>query len=99
MQAGHARHLKAAALQRNVVPVDAAVVAQHVEQRVATHQVVAHQRVAPQFVWLAVFAQHVQAGGVVNLCIHQKHGADGGVAQGACRLQRGEAANLLEDVG
>jgi hypothetical protein len=99
VQAGHARHRKPIALQRNVVPVDAAVVRQHLEERVAAAQVLTHQGMAPEFVRLPVFAQHIQAGGVVDLRVHQKDRADGGVAKAARRLQRWKTPDLLEDVG
>ena len=81
------------------MPVNAAVVVQNIEQRVAAFQIVSHQRVTPQFKRLAVFTQHVQTGGVVNLRVHQKNGADGGVSQRARRLQCRKASNLLQDVG
>ena len=98
-QARHLGHAKAGAAQRHLVPVDAAIVLQDFEQRIAAHQVVTHQCMAPQLQWLAVLAQHVEASAVVDLGVDQKHSLDGGVAQGTGRLQGGERFDLLQDVG
>ena len=88
-----------ARLQRQLAPVDAAVVAEHAEHRVAHRQVLAHAGGAPHRPWLAVLAQHVEAGGVVDLSVDQHDRGDAGVTQRARRLQRGKAADLLQHVG
>ena len=46
----------------------------------------------------ATFAQAEQAGGVVDLAVHQDDRADAGVAQRPARLHRGEALQLRADV-
>ena len=81
------------------VPVDAAVMLEQLEQRVALRQVLLHRRRAPDRQPRTMFAQHIKAGGVVDLRIDQQDGCDAGVAQRAARLQRGKTADLLEDIG
>jgi hypothetical protein len=93
------RHLEARAVQADALAVDAAVVAQHLEHRVAGRQVFVDRVGAPQRQRPAALAQHEQAGGVVDLAVHQHHAGDRGVAEGAAGLQRGVRADLLEDVG
>jgi hypothetical protein len=57
-------------------------VGEHVEQREAGAQVFVDHVGAPDLM-RAAFAQAEQAGGVVDLAVHQDDGADAGVAQGA----------------
>jgi len=80
------------------VPLHPAIVAQQVEYRIAVREVFAHQGMAPYLQGLAVLAQHIQAGSVVDLRVYQKDGADGSVAQRAPWLQRRKCAQLLQDV-
>ena len=88
-----------ARLQREFAPVDSTVMAEHAEHRVAHRQVLAHAGGAPHRPRLAMLAQHVEAGGVVDLGIDQHDRRDAGVAQRARRLQRREAPDLLQHVG
>ena len=67
-----------------------AVVAEDVEQRIAGREVLVDHVGAPDLERLAL-AQHQQAGGVVDLPVHQHDGADAGVADAAAGLQRGKA--------
>ncbi|MCY1175748.1 hypothetical protein D9M73_159990 [compost metagenome] len=71
--------------------------AEHGEQRKSGAQVFMDHVGAPDLM-RAAFAQHEQAGGVVDLAVHQDDRADPGIAQGAARLHRGEALELGADV-
>ncbi|MNT26879.1 hypothetical protein D3C72_1624790 [compost metagenome] len=76
-----------------------AVVRQDARQREGGAQVVQHGGGGIERQRLAVFAQHQQAGDVVDLRIHQHDRGDGGVARRARGLQRGCLAQLLQDIG
>jgi hypothetical protein len=68
------------------------------EDRIAGGEVLAHGLRAPDLQRFAVFPQHEETGGVIDLRIHQHDGADAGVAELTRRLQRREVADLLQDV-
>lgn len=86
-------------LQLQVMPIDTAIVLEHLEQRVTRAEVFTHQGMAPQGEFLSVLAQHQQTGGVVDLRIHQQHRGNTCVAQGSRRLQRMEGLDLLQHIG
>ena len=52
----------------------------------------------PDLQRFAVLPEHEEAGGVIDLRVHQDDGSDAGVAQTPRGLQRGEAADLLQYV-
>ena len=72
---------------------------QHAQHRQALAQVFFDRIGAPQGQFAIAFAQHEEAGGMVDLPVHQHHTGNRGVAQCTARLQRAMAANLFEDVG
>ncbi len=82
----------------HALPVDAAIVAENMEHRVAGGEVLAHAigRVHAQRLSLA---QHEQARRVVDLAVDQDDAHDRGIAQRARRLQGRETAQLHQDVG
>ncbi|MNG03103.1 hypothetical protein D3C84_861650 [compost metagenome] len=87
-----------ALVQFYAVPAQPAVpVGQHVEQREAAAQVFMDHVGAPHLV-RATFAQAEQAGGVVDLAVHQDDRANAGVAQGPARLHRGKRLELGANV-
>jgi hypothetical protein len=79
--------------------VNPAVVFQQVQDGVAAGQVFIHRVGAPDGPRAALLAQHVEAGGVIDLRIHQHHRFDAATAQPAGRPGAGEGLKLLEDVG
>ena len=87
-----------AALDRQPMPVHSGVVAEDLEQRVAGGEILVNHVGAPDLERLAL-AQHEQAGGVIDLAVHQHDRADTGVADPASGLQRGKALDLREYVG
>ena len=85
-------------VELDAVPVQAAVpVGEHGEQRETGAQVFVDHVGAPDLM-RATFAQAEQAGGVVDLAVHQDDRADAGIAQGAARLHRRETLQLRADV-
>ncbi|MNP32195.1 hypothetical protein D3C76_1253630 [compost metagenome] len=87
-----------ALVELDAVPAQAAVpVGQHVEQREAGAQVFVDHVGAPDLM-RATFTQHEQAGGVVDLAVHQDDRADPGITQGTPRLHGREALQLGTDV-
>ena len=79
--------------------LDAAVVLQDAENRVAARQVGARGVGAPEGQRPRRFAQHEEPGGVIDLRIDQHDGGDGAVAPRARLLQIGIVTQLLLDVG
>ena len=78
---------------------DAAVVRQHAGQRQAVFEFGQDFARGQQRQRAAALAQHEQAGGVVDLRVHQQHGGNAAVAQGARRLQLRSGTDLRQDVG
>nr|GFD53962.1 hypothetical protein [Tanacetum cinerariifolium] len=88
-----------AAFQFDAVPDQTAIpVLEHVEQRETCGEVFVDHVGAPDLVRTA-FAQAQQAGGVVDLAVHQNDRADARVAQAAIGLHGGEALQLSANVG
>jgi len=81
------------------VPVDAAIVLEDGEDRVAARQVCAGSVRAPYRQRTGGFAQHEKTGRVIDLPIDQHDGAHGTVARRTCRLQVGIRGELPEDIG
>ena len=71
---------------------------EHGKQREAGAEVFMNHIGAPHIV-RAAFAQTQQAGGVINLAVHQNDGADPRVTQGTTRLHGGKTLQLCADVG
>ena len=92
-------HAGGAAIDGQSVQACAAVVRQDVGDGKALADVALHLGSGQQGQGGAAFAQHQQAGDVVNLRVHQQHRSNAAVAQGACGLQRWGAGNLGQDVG
>ena len=82
----------------DAVPVQAAIpVAEHGEQREAAAQVFVDHVGAPDLV-RAAFTQAQQAGGVVDLAVHQDDCLHPRIAQGTTRLHRRKTLELRADV-
>src|SRR4051794_8680795 len=89
----------AARTSGQTVPVDSAIVAEDIEQRIAGGHILLNHIRAPDLQRLLPFAQHQQASGVVDLPVHERNRFDTGISDRASWLQRGKCLQLREDVG
>ncbi len=86
-------------VERNAMAFDTTEMCKHVQHRIAGGEIGVGRVGAPQRPGPRRLAQHVQAGGVIHLCIDEHDGADGAVAQRAPRLQHPVRVDLRQDVG
>src|SRR5690606_19406445 len=97
--ARHALNLEAVSLRGgNPMPIDATEVPKNVEDRITLSQILMDHVGTVDIQGGLALTQHEQPCGVVDLRIHQPHGAHGSVAYGTARLQFGKVDELCEDV-
>ena len=94
-----ARDFPAGAVDRHIVPVHTAIVAENIEQRIAGRQVILDHLGTENLALDLAFAQHQKPGRVVDLRVDQHDANNAGIAQCASRLQRAKLLHLLQHVG
>ena len=95
----HARDTERAAIDGHHLPLDAAVMPEHREDRIAAREIRVGVVRAPDRQWTRGLAQHEQTGRVIDLPIDQHDAGNAGVARRARRLQHRIRLQLRQDIG
>ena len=93
------RDAESTAVQRERVVIDPTVLRQHGKQRKTAGQILPDHFAAIDFERLCGFAQHQQAGRMIDLAVDQNDGLDAGVPNAVFWVGRREVLKLSANIG